>query len=438
MKKIFSLFAAILFAGSMMAANYELTFPKLTSSVTNYNSYTAAHTTTCDGIDWSVFGNQSLNGDILRIGGKNTTATDRTITGSDPLTIKVSSVTINHSGTGNGKDSEITVNSLKLEVADNESFTDADVITKTSLDLSSAGTVEFTPTSGTSWDASSYYRITMNYQITGTNNCYLTISTIEFEEYSTAPSVKATPTSLDLGIAFPGDDKAGFAKTFTLTGKNLTTSVKLSAPLGFVCSPVDIDPDGDGNISQVITVTPSSTENIADFSGSVNVKGTGANPDGIDVNLVTCSFKVVAAPILVTCAVAAGYAASVGSNNELYNDGQYYKVQGYITNTDNYSGTSPYFWVADASDGGKVLEAFKPVQVGEGEVAVGKRVEVIGQLTKYNTTNEFAAGCKFSILSGTAIDETEAAGKATKELRNGQVLIIKGNKTYNILGQEIK
>lgn len=38
----------------------------------------------------------------------------------------------------------------------------------------------------------------------------------------------------------------------------------------------------------------------------------------------------------------------------------------------------------------------------------------------------------------TAIDETEAANQATKELREGQVLIIKGDKTYNILGQEIK
>lgn len=439
MKKFLSLFAAILFVGSMWAADYTLTFPKMTSG-TNYSSYTGAHTTTCGGIDWSVYGNQSLNGDILRIGGKNTTNTNRTITSSDPLTIPVTSVTINHLGTGNGANSEITVNSLKLEVADNSSFTDADVITKTELNLASAGSVVFTPTSGTHWAANSYYRVTMNYKVTITsgssaNNCYLVIKTIFFEEYLTTPFVKATPASLDLGTGFPGEDEEDFAKTFTLTGKNLTNPVKVIAPLGFVCSPIDVNPDGDGNINQVITVTPASTENIADFSGDINVKGTGENPDGIDTNLVACSFSVVAAPILITCAQAAIYAASVSENNELYNDGQYYKVQGYITNIDSYSGTSPFFWAADAADGGKVIEAYKPVQVGEGTVALGNRVEIIGQLTKYNTSNEFAAGCRFSILSSTALEDVESSVKAVKVLRDGMLYIEKNGKTYTAQGQ---
>ena len=40
--------------------------------------------------------------------------------------------------------------------------------------------------------------------------------------------------------------------------------------------------------------------------------------------------------------------------------------------------------------------------------------------------------------SGTGIEETLAAGKAAKTLRNGHILILKGDKTYNVLGAHIR
>ena len=40
--------------------------------------------------------------------------------------------------------------------------------------------------------------------------------------------------------------------------------------------------------------------------------------------------------------------------------------------------------------------------------------------------------------TATGINDIENGEKAVKELRNGQVLIIKGNKTYNVLGQEVR
>ena len=40
--------------------------------------------------------------------------------------------------------------------------------------------------------------------------------------------------------------------------------------------------------------------------------------------------------------------------------------------------------------------------------------------------------------SGTGIEETLAAGKAAKTLRNGHILILKGDKTYNVLGTRIR
>lgn len=74
-----------------------------------------------------------------------------------------------------------------------------------------------------------------------------------------------------------------------------------------------------------------------------------------------------------------------------------------------------------------------------GNSSQGWKIKVLGSLEKYGNFAGVKTPTDYVIVSTpTAIDETEAAGKATKELRNGQVLIIKGNKTYNVLGQEIQ
>lgn len=160
------------------AQAYTLSFTKLTTG-TNYNSYTAAHDITCDGKGWSVFGNQSI-GDYIRVGGKTTTATDRTLTSKVALVNSpISSVVINHNGTGNGSNSQITVNSIKVEGSTSSSFTNSKTKTITSPSVSSAGKLTFSLDEG-NWDANSYFKITVNYQITGSNNCYLTITSIEF------------------------------------------------------------------------------------------------------------------------------------------------------------------------------------------------------------------------------------------------------------------
>lgn len=80
LKTMLLLFALIAGNSSVWADDpvYTLSFTKLTSG-DNISSYTAAHSTTCSGVEWSVFGNQSL-GDYIRVGGKNTTNTDRTLT----------------------------------------------------------------------------------------------------------------------------------------------------------------------------------------------------------------------------------------------------------------------------------------------------------------------------------------------------------------------
>ena len=101
------------------------------------------------------------------------------------------------------------------------------------------------------------------------------------------------------------------------------------------------------------------------------------------------------------CAEAAEAALSVSANNELYNDGAVYTIEGYVTGiktaySDQYHNIS--FWMADAADGGEVLQAYRAACASEADAPqVGDKVAVTGTLTKYGTTPEFAAGCTYVI-----------------------------------------
>lgn len=111
---------------------------------------------------------------------------------------------------------------------------------------------------------------------------------------------------------------------------------------------------------------------------------------------------LVQAATQITCAEARSFALSVSADNELYNDGEIFVVQGYVTViqtawNSGYKNVS--FWVADTQDGGKVIEAFRCVANTQAEAPnVGASVRVTGKLTKYGTTPEFAQGCTCEIL----------------------------------------
>lgn len=106
------------------------------------------------------------------------------------------------------------------------------------------------------------------------------------------------------------------------------------------------------------------------------------------------------------CAEAREAALSVSKNNEEYNGGKEYTIEGYVTSI-----AKPYdsqfknvsFWIADAADGGNVIQAYRAACETEADAPnVGDKVSVTGKLTKYNTTPEFAAACTFVILQESA------------------------------------
>ena len=105
-------------------------------------------------------------------------------------------------------------------------------------------------------------------------------------------------------------------------------------------------------------------------------------------------------PTEMTCAEAKTAALSVSANNELYADGLSFTVRGYVTDASSWDSENNRitFWMADAVNGGKVLQAYHAAcENAEDAPAVGDIVDVTGQLTKYGSTPEFAAGATYTI-----------------------------------------
>ena len=125
-----------------------------------------------------------------------------------------------------------------------------------------------------------------------------------------------------------------------------------------------------------------------------------------------------AAPVLpdpTNCAEAREAALSVSANNEEYNGGKVYTIEGYVTDIAfAWADGSMSFWMADTEDGGKVLEAYKcAIAKEEDAVRVGDKVAVTGKLTKYNTTPEFATGCTVEIKERAEVVDPDNLGEKT-------------------------
>lgn len=158
----------------------------------------------------------------------------------------------------------------------------------------------------------------------------------------------------------------------------------------------------------------------------------------------TCDITVTAATIL-TCAQAAEKALAVSANNELVADGKYV-VHGYVikeagkgieadfTKYGNYS-----FWMADDKDAEQgTFEAFQVAPAdGTTLVQVGDYVEVVGELTKYNTTAETApktGTVKVITAHETAIETVEVSDIYAN---NGRIENIGNGRIYTISGVDV-
>jgi hypothetical protein len=122
-----------------------------------------------NGVNWFVYGNTETP--TWKIGGKSIEKQDRHIKTSTPIYGTVEKIVVNVGGTSG----DITLNSIKLSVANNASFTNSTNYDITdNLKANKDYVFQITPTEN------AYYRITYNLTVSGSNNKYYELKGAQF------------------------------------------------------------------------------------------------------------------------------------------------------------------------------------------------------------------------------------------------------------------
>ena len=201
-------------------------------------------------------------------------------------------------------------------------------------------------------------------------------------------------------------------------------------------------------------VWTSSDENVATVvNGNVTAVGVGTATitatagEGVEATCVV----TVTDPTILTCDSAANLALKVGANNEVVANGKYV-IRGYVikyqtskTVEEDFASYGNYsFWMADTKDATEgTFEAYQVApKDGATIVAVGDYVEVVGDLTKYNTTPETVGKGNATVTKlanpTTAIDNTTLRTPSVKTIENGQLVIIRDGVKYNAMGVRLQ
>lgn len=127
---------------------------------------------------------------------------------------------------------------------------------------------------------------------------------------------------------------------------------------------------------------------------------------------------------VLTCAEAAAACTTTESADK-------YIVRGYVTTLVDGGYSTTYknttVWMADAADGGNVIQAFRltPVVTADQQVKVGDYIEAIGTLKKFNTTPEITGGT-YTIIPAPAPAATVIAVENTAVSEMGQNIVLSG------------
>ena len=154
------------------------------------NGYAEASSITQNNMSWSVVGNTTTS--PWRIGGKSLTNTDRTIASTTPIASNISKVVVSH-GTANS----VTVNSLKLIVASDASF--SNVVSTVTGEFTASNTTTFTCPNNADW-TNMYYKFVYNITISSTSNKYLQFNSATF--YGEESQTGGGSTTVDPEVTF--------------------------------------------------------------------------------------------------------------------------------------------------------------------------------------------------------------------------------------------
>jgi len=168
----------------------------------------------------------------------------------------------------------------------------------------------------------------------------------------------------------------------------------------------------------------------------LRVKQYGMN--GLGYYMISGEIEETANPNIqdVTCAQAGQIASGLSHNTPTT---ETYNVTGYVTETDgNVSKGQQIFWMADTENGGEVFQGYW-CNVPE-QIKVGDYVSVKGNILRYNSTYEIKHGDVLLLerKSTETVESINSTNVPSKTLREGQIYIIRGDKTYTLQGQELK
>ena len=271
----------------------------------------------------------------------------------------------------------------------------------------------------------------------------------------TAIPVNASNITLTVGntgTATKGQIKIKqFTVTYTLDVDIPATAIKLSetslskeqykrATLVATLEPADATTE---------VVWSSSDEKVATVSnGVVTMVGVGKATitakagEGVKA---TCDVTV-SEPTILTCAQAAEKALAVGANNEVAADGKYV-IRGYVisvvgTPANDFSKYGNHsFWMADDKDATEgTFEAYQVApKYGATLAEVGDYVEIVGDLTKHDTTAETVgkSNATAEIITKGSTTAIESVEMSNIYAHSGRIYGAEQGRIYTINGMDV-
>ncbi len=377
MKKLFTILAAMLI--SMVSFAQTPVYELVPTSGSN-QSYANNCDVTIAGIKWNLTGNSTMQ--PWRIGGKSITNQDRALYSKTAMPFNISKIEVTH-----GTASSITVNSFKVIVSD--AANGAGVEIPVTFKASTTTTIELP--AGADY-TNKFFKFLYNVTVSGSSNKYVQFTGAKFYAAQAADEAKA-PTI---------EGEANFAEKTTVT---------ITAAEG---AKIYYTLDG-------TEPTNASTEYTAPFELTETTTVKAIAFEGEKKSIVMSSTFTKAT--VATCAEAAEAAMKVASNNALTST--YYVIVGYVTEVidKTLSSGQQRFWVSDTKGGANTLQSYycNVPRVLE----VGDKVQMFGQLTKYNTSPQMKNG-QVTILPEDAPAATVIAVENTTVSEMGQNIVLTG------------
>ena len=240
-------------------------------------------------------------------------------------------------------------------------------------------------------------------------------ATLYKKQVSTAPNVSLSATSLAFGRVKAGATKE---KTFTITPSNLTGNLSIACNNAkYTVSPTSIAQST--TTATTITVTAAPTATGDNMTGTITISGGGLTEN--ETVSLSC---VVRDPAANDGTVAKPYTVAEAREliDEVGSDKTGIYVKGRISQIDEVSTTNKNatYWISDNGTTTNQLEVYRGRYIddadftSEDQIHIHDAVVVVGDLTKFGTTYEFAKDNYLYSLTPDSRTEVELSWSASK------------------------